>query len=372
MADKRRRNPHGEQAVRRERAGGTNTEKPLRTDPRKQRQVRESAKDKAEPSSRRQAVQRIDEPKFLVGVIPDLPAGAPSPHDRDVFAVARELAADGGAVVAILFERATNPLGVFGIDRIIQFEAGQRYRPQWRCAVASRVCDQLELRHLLFPDSHEGGDLGRRVAANLGERPATHVWRVEGDHCLRRSAAGREDTKFKTPRIVLVAPEAAELSSDLLYEARVVEFGEVECEETIVDEGAVAVDANDIALQEAAFIVSGGNGVSDWPAVHQLAEALGATLAGSRVACDAGHLERYRQVGASGTVVQPRVYLAIGISGAPQHLQGIVDCEYVISINADPACAMHARADLAVVGDATQVVVSLLRRIEGAPEGVTP
>ncbi len=124
----------------------------------------------------------------------------------------------------------------------------------------------------------------------------------------------------------------------------------------------MAVDAAALPLAEADFIVAAGNGVTDWPVFHRVVSALGATLGGSRVVCDAGHLPRHRQVGASGTLVEPRCYLAFGIAGASQHLQGIARCERVIAVNTDLHAAMIKRADLAIVADAQAVMPALAAR----------
>ncbi len=88
---------------------------------------------------------------------------------------------------------------------------------------------------------------------------------------------------------------------------------------------------------------------------------LGATRAGSRVVCDEGHLPRDRQVGASGSVVTARCYLAFGISGAPQHLQGITGVSHVVAINTDLHAEMIKRADLAIIADAQEVMPALIR-----------
>ena len=124
-------------------------------------------------------------------------------------------------------------------------------------------------------------------------------------------------------------------------------------------------------LPEADFIVSAGNGVTDWADFHAVAAALGAAEGGSRVVCDAGMLPRERQVGASGSLVEPRCYLAFGIAGAHQHLQGIVRCERVLAINTDLHAEMVKRADLAIVADAQKVMPALARlakdRAQGSP-----
>jgi electron transfer flavoprotein alpha subunit len=81
------------------------------------------------------------------------------------------------------------------------------------------------------------------------------------------------------------------------------------------------------------------------------------------VAVDDGFMPRNRQVGATGTWVTARVYMAVGISGAIQHLQGIGACDKVIAINLDPGCDMIKRADLSVVGDSAAILAALIERV---------
>lgn len=126
----------------------------------------------------------------------------------------------------------------------------------------------------------------------------------------------------------------------------------------------MAVDPAKIAMAEAEFIVSGGNGVKDWALFHKATTALGATQGASRVAVDDGHMPRDRQVGATGTWVTARVYMAVGISGAIQHLQGIGACDKVVAINMDPGCDMIKRADLSVIGDSAAILQALIDAVE--------
>ncbi|MCA1769311.1 MAG: electron transfer flavoprotein subunit alpha/FixB family protein [Halomonas sp.] len=132
----------------------------------------------------------------------------------------------------------------------------------------------------------------------------------------------------------------------------------------IEDLGQVAVDPAGVALAEAEFILAGGNGVRDWDGFHHAARVLGATEGASRVSVDDGFMARDRQVGASGTWVTARVYLAVGISGAIQHLQGIQGCDRVVAINLDPGCDMIKRADLAVIGEAADILAALVAKVE--------
>ena len=90
---------------------------------------------------------------------------------------------------------------------------------------------------------------------------------------------------------------------------------------------------------------------------------------GSRVAVDDGFMARDRQVGASGTWVTARVYVAVGISGAIQHLQGIGACDKVVAVNRDAGCDMIKRADLSVIGDSTEILRALIRLAEAHRNG---
>jgi electron transfer flavoprotein alpha subunit len=84
---------------------------------------------------------------------------------------------------------------------------------------------------------------------------------------------------------------------------------------------------------------------------------------------DDGFMPRNRQVGATGTWVTARVYLAVGISGAVQHLQGIGACDKVVAVNMDPACDMVKRADLSVIGDSTKILAALLDLVRQYRQG---
>jgi electron transfer flavoprotein alpha subunit len=124
-----------------------------------------------------------------------------------------------------------------------------------------------------------------------------------------------------------------------------------------------------VDLASAQLIVSVGRGIKDEsniPVVQALATALGAELAASRPICDAGWLPMERQVGSSGQTVAPKLYLAIGISGAIQHLVGIKGSQCIVAINKDPHAPIFEIADYAIVGDLFEVVPALTAAINAA------
>jgi electron transfer flavoprotein alpha subunit len=122
-----------------------------------------------------------------------------------------------------------------------------------------------------------------------------------------------------------------------------------------------------VDLGAAELIVSVGRGIKDpenIALVQKLADALGAELAASRPICDAGWLPMERQVGSSGQTVAPKMYLAVGISGAIQHLVGMKGSRTVVAINKDANAPIFEIADYGIVGDLFQVVPELIDAIQ--------
>ncbi|MGN2434495.1 electron transfer flavoprotein subunit alpha [Pseudomonas syringae] len=320
-------------------------------------------------------VHVVAAPAFYINVVPDMVGGRLSSHDRDLLGLARQLAGAEGAVLAVVFgEHKETAFDSAGVDRLLALNGNEfdGYSPEQRVQGLRAVDNQFGPQHWLFPDSRTGGgELGRRFAASLGERPATRVWQVKGEHCTSRAGAGREDLVRPLARLILADIECAEPVSETRHEALPVELstGTARSLSRIEDLGAVAVDPAVIPMAEAEFILSGGNGVRDWALFHRAALALGATEGASRVAVDDGFMGRERQVGASGTWVTARVYLAVGISGAIQHLQGIGACDKVIAINLDAGCDMIKRADLSVIGDGGEILTALIAAVQAWRNG---
>lgn len=313
---------------------------------------------------------RVPEPTFHICVVPDMVGGRLGSHDRDLLGLARQMAGDDGAVLAVVFgEHKEVAFDTAGVDRLLVIEGDEfdGYAPEQRVQGLRAVDNQFAPRHWLLPDSRTGGgELGRRFAASMGERPATRVWQVKDDHCIGRAGAGREDMVRPLAKLILAAAECAEPVTETRHEVLAVELSTnvPRSLSRIEDLGAVAVDPAVIPMAEAEFIFSGGNGVKDWELFHRTAMALGATEGASRVAVDDGFMQRDRQVGASGTWVTARVYVAVGISGAIQHLQGIGACDKVIAINLDAGCDMVKRADLSVIGESAGILQALVTAVE--------
>lgn len=317
-------------------------------------------------------LHQVPAPAFYICVVPDMVGGRLASHDRDLLGLARQLAGSDGAVLAVVFgECKETAFARAGVDRLLLLDS-EGYAPEQRVYDLRAVDNQFAPKHWLLPDSRNGGaELGRRFAASLGQRPATRVWQIKDGACLGRAGAGLQDLAQPLPRLILAAAECAEPVSETRHEALAVQLSTdaPRCLARIEDLGSVEVDPAAIPMAEAEFILSGGNGVKDWGLFHRTAAALGATEGASRVAVDDGFMGRERQVGASGTWVTARVYVAVGISGAIQHLQGIGACDKVVAINLDPGCDMIKRADLSVIGEGTAILEALIAAVDNWRQG---
>jgi len=248
------------------------------------------------------------------------------------------------------------------------------FQPESELSCVKAVIEALQPSHIFMPDNLSGdGDLGRRLIASRPEKlAATHVIELNIGHIASYQSGGTTLALANLPFIVLLAPETAD--TDLPFTSSALTLNQPLAKPvknkldtanyTSLDMQTIA--AAKIALEEADFIVSAGNGVSNVRTFQTLATALDAAIGASRVAVDDGKFARDKQIGATGKTVSASTYFAIGISGAVQHLQGIKDCRHVIAINRDHSAAIVKRANLSLIGDAEEIMQSLITAIAEA------
>lgn len=291
--------------------------------------------------------------------------------ERELLGAARKVADEIGGGVVMVRVGVQDPaadFGQIGADRAILLPLTTDPDVLARHVVA--VMERFKGRHVFFGEGGADADVARRTAILLGERPATSLHLLSAERATLQEAGGRTEVSRPLPRVATLAQGRFEAhEGSIAREGRRIDLKFDETTPGVRDLGIVTSSQFDAPLGEARFIVSAGDGVTNWDAFRGVTEALGGTIAGSRQVVDAGHLPRHRQVGASGTLVEARCYLAFGISGAPQHLQGVQRCRYVIAINTDLHAAMVKRADLAIIADAQQVMPALAR-LAGGPANV--
>lgn len=320
--------------------------------------------EEASPTPSAPAILRIEDPAGFIAVVPDAPAGHLTTLDRQLIGVARSLADGAGFAVLVLSFAPIQALGRAGVDRAVYLDAGNSKSPAARVAMLAAALEAFEPRHLLFPESAEGGDLARRLSTLTGDILFTQAESVTATLATRAAQNRRVEQRGHPPRLLTVTSDAHLPYSGSECEARNLPAPEYE-PSLFADPGILSIEdlpieASSLPLGEADFVLSAGNGVTDFDQFRALAKALGATPGASRMVCDAGLMPREAQVGASGTVLEANCYVALGISGAPQHLQGIARCEHVVAINTDLHAAMVERAGLAIIADAQQVMPALI------------
>ncbi|WP_288051504.1 electron transfer flavoprotein subunit alpha/FixB family protein [Acidiphilium sp.] len=308
-------------------------------------------------------VVTIADPAYLVFAVVEMAGGVLSRHDRQVLGAARLLDGGGTAAVVLLAPGLPEDAGAAGADRVMVLPA--RDDPAALAASVAAAIGAHRPRHAVFAESADGGDLARRVAALCDEALFDAVESLSARQAIRPAAAGRAEWRVAPPRLLSIAADRIAPWRGAAHAAEPVDPPADPARDAAlaVRLSPLPVEAANVRLDEAGFVIAAGNGVTDFAGFRDLARALGATPGASRVVCDAGALPRAMQVGASGTVLNADCYVAFGISGAPQHLQGIGTVEHVVAVNTDLHAAMIARADLAVVADAQAVLPALLARL---------
>ena len=221
--------------------------------------------------------------------------------------------------------------------------------------------------HVFGPSTTFGKDLMPCVAALLGVAQVSDVMSVEGSHTFKRPIyAGNAIITVEAPSDHAVVatvrtaswPEAAKGGSAAI-EAISVDAA-LPAHTRYVGLAAGKSDRPD--LQSARRVVSGGRGVGsaeNFKIIYDLADKLGAAVGASRAAVDAGYVPNELQVGQTGKIIAPELYVAVGISGAIQHLTGIKDAGTIVAINKDGDAPIFEIADIGLVGDLFQLLPDL-------------
>jgi electron transfer flavoprotein alpha subunit len=222
--------------------------------------------------------------------------------------------------------------------------------------------------HVLGPSTTFGKDLMPRVAALLDTAQVSDIMAVESATRFKRPIyAGNAivtveaETGAKVVGTVCTASfEAAAAGGNAAIEAAPAAGIELPGHTRFVSVSAAKSDRPD--LQSAARVVSGGRALAsadNFKIIYDLADKLGAAVGASRAAVDAGYAANDRQVGQTGKIIAPELYVAIGISGAIQHLTGIKDARTIVAINKDPEAPIFEVADFGLVGDLFQILPEL-------------
>ncbi len=270
-------------------------------------------------------------------------------------------------------------IAAYKLDKVVSVENAQlaEYTPDGYAAALEQAVKTLAPQFVVMPHTYLVRDCAPKLAARFGhdvisdcvrasvaDGAVTFVRRVFLGKLDADVVASGEPPVFASFQSGAYRAEQAERgASAAAVESMPVEIGAVRMKpEPPFQEVKQAVD-----LTKADVIVAVGRGIKgqeNLALVQQLADALGAELAASRPICDAGWLPIDRQIGSSGQTVQPKLYVALGISGAIQHLVGMKNAATIVAVNKDPEAPIFDIADYGIVGDLFEVVPVLTEEIK--------
>jgi electron transfer flavoprotein alpha subunit len=268
--------------------------------------------------------------------------------DIDVLVLA-ESAADVAAEAATLAS----------VSRVLTVENAANKHPLAAVLAPQIVAAADGYSHIFGPSTTFGKDLMPRVAALLGVNQISDVMSVEGSHTFKRPIyAGSIVVMMEAPADVVVVATVRTASYRAIGEGNSAPIESVDVNVDLpqhtryIELQAGSSDRPD--LQTAATVVAGGRALAseeNFELIYSLADKLGAGVGASRAAVDAGYVPNELQVGQTGKIIAPELYIAIGISGAIQHLTGIKDAGTIVAINKDGEAPIFEVADIGLVGD---------------------
>ncbi|MEM2111267.1 MAG: electron transfer flavoprotein subunit alpha/FixB family protein [Candidatus Bathyarchaeia archaeon] len=273
-------------------------------------------------------------------------------------------------------EEKVKELIYYGADKVFSYDHPSlqefdviRYKQN-----ITKLVRELRPEILLIGATHIGRTLAPRVAASLRTGLTADCVDLKIDENgdliqIRPAFSGNIMAQIKTktkPQMATVRYKVMKMNEkDPTRKGRVIKK-EVEIVEDTGMKIMEKIKKGETNVAEAEIVISGGRGLKkpeDFKLLYELAEALGGVVGSSRPLVDAGWISKDHQIGFSGNTVKPRVYIACGISGAPQHLFGMRDSDLIIAINKDPSAPICGVSDYCVIGDLYEILPALIREI---------
>ncbi|MBB6446269.1 electron transfer flavoprotein subunit alpha/FixB family protein [Bacillus benzoevorans] len=305
-------------------------------------------------------------------VVGELRQGELRQVSLEAIAAGKKLAA-GGEIVGLLLGadagRHAEQFIQYGADRVIIAEnsALQAFTPDGFTQAVMQIIQSENPEGMILGHTAIGKDIAPRIAAKLNSGLVSDAVSVEnngGEYVFTRPIySGKAFEKVVIKEGLVLATirpnNIAALEKDESRTGSVSTVNvEIKALRTIVKE-VVRKAAGGVDLSEAKVIVSGGRGVKNedgFKVLQELADVLGGAVGASRGACDAGYSDYALQIGQTGKVVTPDLYIACGISGAIQHVAGMSNSKVIVAINKDPEASIFNVADYGIVGDLFEVV----------------
>ena len=281
-------------------------------------------------------------------------------------------AIDGAEIDVVVLAASTGDIAaeaaqLSSVGRVITIERAENEKPL-AAVLAPQVAAAADgYTHVFGPSTTFGRDLMPHVAALMGVNQVSDIMSVEGSHTFRRPVyAGNAIVTVEAPEgsVVVATVRVASWEAAAGGNAATIEAGDaaVELPAHTRSVGVESVTSDRADLQTASRVVAGGRALGSlekFDLINKLADALGAGVGASRAAVDAGFCANDLQIGQTGKIIAPDLYIAIGISGAIQHVTGIKDAGTIVAINKDEEAPIFDIADIGLVAALFEVVPAL-------------
>jgi electron transfer flavoprotein alpha subunit len=273
-----------------------------------------------------------------------------------------------------------------GVDRVLILQEAEyaASHPESLVSILTDVGERIKPTVILFGQTDMGRDVAPRLAAKMGAgvcldcvglvfEKANKAFflakPVYGGNAIAQWAAPDHRPLVVTMRPRSEKPAEPELSKTGTIESIPVEIDETKLRSQLVE--TIHQEDRGIKLEEAKAIVAGGGGIGGsegFGLIQELADDLGAAVGITRVPSDENWMPKSLEIGQTGHMVSPSLYIAVGISGAPQHMAGCSSSKLIIAINKDPHAPIFDMADLGIVGDYRKVLPALIKKIRALKE----
>lgn len=313
--------------------------------------------------------------------------GKPLNVGLELLGQAKQLAAKSGEQVGAVLIGNNCGEGIrlakeYGANEIYVTESSQydHFNSETYSFVLTKLIEQYRPSAILIGATHNGRDLGSRVAVRLHTGLTADCTGLDIDPDSGHVAYTRPAFGGNLMATILCAgtrPQMGTVRPGAFPLEKPTQDGQGRIIRETIDTPASLIltrllefipvnQVGTVKLEEADIVVSGGRGMGssqNFEILRELADALGGAVGASRAAIDAGWLPHVQQVGQTGKTIAPKLYIACGISGAIQHLAGMGSSDFVVAINKDPEAPIFQAADFGIVGDLFEIIPALTRKI---------
>jgi electron transfer flavoprotein alpha subunit len=266
----------------------------------------------------------------------------------------------------------TATLGTYGADRIISLSHNAAFTSDNSAQLLADACKQLAAQIVVVSNTYTGKSLAPRLAVALDASLATNVISLpdtNGGFKVKRGVFSGKAFAYtdlsKNTKVLAITPNTIDI--DNTGSAATVETLSVSAEASKISIDKSDKEMGKVPLTEAEIVVSAGRGLKgpeNWNLIEELADLMGAATACSKPVSDMGWRPHAEHVGQTGITIKPNLYVAIGISGAIQHLAGVSSSKTIVAINKDPEAPFFKAADYGIVGDAFEIIPQLIHALK--------